>query len=66
MIAEPWLNILSNQNPEAVFDTEKQTAKHDQAKNEQLRSDLSKVTEDLAMLKGQFETVLKAKIAKDL
>jgi hypothetical protein len=46
-IIEPYLNILSNWQPPEV----KAVAKE----NEQLRSDFSKVTQDLAALRDQFD-----------
>jgi adenine-specific DNA methylase len=53
-VAAPYLNILSNWQPPEV----KAVAKE----NEQLRSDLNKVTQDLAELSNQFKTAFQKKI----
>jgi hypothetical protein len=56
-IASKYLNILSGsiaRNDQEVKALGKQ--------NEQLRDDLTKVSQDLAALKGQFETAFKAKL----
>lgn len=56
-VAAPYLNILSNWQPPEV----KAVAKE----NEELRTDLATVKQDLAALRGQFETALKKKITND-
>jgi hypothetical protein len=55
MIAEPFLNIISNPNPEAILEAEKRTAKQYQAQNKEL-------SERIAKLEGMFETAFKGKI----
>jgi len=51
-IAEPWLNILSNQNPEAVLDAEKRTAKQYQTQNRELGERVNQQGEELGLLRA--------------
>jgi hypothetical protein len=54
-LAAPYLNIISKPP------TEEQEVKAMAQQNEQLRSDLTKTQQDLAKLRGEFETAFKVK-----
>jgi hypothetical protein len=61
MIAEPFLNIISNPNPEAILEAEKRTAKQYQTENQQLREQMAQIETRME----NWETIMKTKITKE-
>jgi hypothetical protein len=57
-IAEPFLNIISDPNPEAILEAEKRTAKQYQTENEALKEQITQIEARVA----NWETLMKAKV----
>jgi hypothetical protein len=64
MIAEPFLNIISNQNPEAILDAEKRTAKQYQAQNKEFSERLDKQGELIEQLTRAIKQLQQANAKK--